>query len=1227
MFHGNGPLARSRIAAIWSIVAFGMLTTPVVAQNYSTGTYIVPSGQSARPSAPIGNSYPSYNFQPVGDRTPSGVTYPARSTESRVRSVSAPIVQGFSQPQNVTASSPLSTISVPTNSAVSSTQPAIKLNVSEAEIQSAGVEVNQSATLTADEKALAQATLQRAIQWLQQARGDSLRASQLNEEMRTAPSRLASLQRYLATPTQSVVRLSSHYSLNDLLSQRERLSFDLASANNSYAEMVARYGGEALASAGGQWSRQLSETESELQSLVATIPVASLTSIESRCQDLQLRAHKDALQTRIELLRRQMKFNESHSELFTAELASARRSIQEIGVQIAAIDEAVENHKASSAHALGDRARSIASTAHPLVGELAAGNAALADQLATLSNSRRDVNSRVDATQQKLRALREDYENVRTKLAQYGLTPTVGMLLRHRRDSLDPVHVHVRTLQDTRTRIHDTQRQQLEMDLQRAQLSDLDSEADRWIADSQYAGLIETERLRPQVQQMLAERREIIDRLTSDFQLYQKRLEELDTASSDSVACLTSFRGLIDKHVTWIRSGTPLEISDVRTAWTGLGALFDSRRSERFGTDLQMKLSHSPLYGFYLIFAIAAVGLIRWKCKRTLVQIGKQRQLKQLGLRWTVAAAAITALLSLIFPTCFYLIAQWLGDHQATTEALVSVASGFYSAALVLWMIELPRQLTRPYGIVDKHMDWKLPSRQRAFKTLSILAMILVPLAMGVAIASQMDQGRWRESLGRIGFLMAMLIIAVVAHRALRPKLGFIPSLILASRNRWAYRFRHLLYVLGVGFPIAMAILSASGFGYTSQVLLTRLIVTGLMLGLLWLVITIAQSVAAQLWTIWADDGDGRAELVDDDAELGMELRASYLRRQKYDLLQQRLAFLSRCGVAFAVVTMVSSLWSDIIPNVRFANPTLWTIHEVTTEHTASIDGGEIAKLVPSATAITLVDLLFAAATLFFTYHLSRTLPLVLDVLVLDFMVRDEGMHHLLLVAGRAVLAMIGIVAASNQIGLRWETIQWLVVALLIGLGFGMQDMVRNFIGGLFVLLEKPAGPGDLVTIGKLTGRVAFQRLRTTALVDDQGRELIIPNRKFMSEDVTNWTGAGRLCPLTMEIEMSKEIRGSDASAMLLAIASRHPSVMTDPEPKTTFLCLGKRTQQLELRVWLDKKTDATKIRSELQSKVDSMLRSNSIGASSGSVTSPHGAASSTLRDRLSDLRPRRRSA
>jgi Mechanosensitive ion channel inner membrane domain 1 len=776
MFHGICQPVSRAIAELL-LVALVISGGSLFGQVYSNTGY---------PATQYQNTYTqptTQTYAAPATRYSGTSTQPANTSNGRVLSVSAPVSNTFRTQPGTYSQAPTSfpqttgyTGNPATTTLTPITEALVKLTVTEAIIESAATEVNNAASLTSDEKSIAQSTLQKALQWIQQSRSDSYKASQLAAEIRTAPSRLATLQRLLASPAQTSVRIPDGYAIVDLLSHRERLLLDLNTARDSFTEMTSRYGGEAVVNAGDQWSRQLSDAESELRSLQSSTAATSLTDIKGKCDSLQSQAQKEALQTRIELMRRQTNFNEKHSDLFEAELAAGRRRIQEIEAQIAAIDEAVENSKASSAFQLGDRARAIAANSHPLVSELARYNARLADELAQLSSSRRDVNTRIESTRHKLSTIREDFESVRTKLAQYGLTPTIGALLRHRRDQLDPVHVQLSAIRDVNDRMSNAQRQQLELDLQRTQLDNLDSETDLWIANSHYAGTVDAQQYRQQVYQMLAERRDLVDQLSGDYRLYQKRLDELDTATSDSATTITEFRGLIDKHVTWIRSGSPLTAADVGTAWSGLGAVFDARHTQRLTSDLRTKLSMSPLYGFYLCFSILAVGLIRWKAKATLAQIGKQRQIKQLGLRWTIAAAALTFVLSLIYPACFFLMGQWLADPQATSETLLSVSAGCYAAALVLWLIELPRQLTRPFGIVDKHMDWKLPSRERAFKTLSILAMVLVPLAMGISAVSQLDQGRWRESLGRIGFLLAMLVVAFVAHRALG--LSISPSLV-----------------------------------------------------------------------------------------------------------------------------------------------------------------------------------------------------------------------------------------------------------------------------------------------------------------------------------------------------------------------------------------------------------------------------------------------------------------
>ena len=132
---------------------------------------------------------------------------------------------------------------------------------------------------------------------------------------------------------------------------------------------------------------------------------------------------------------------------------------------------------------------------------------------------------------------------------------------------------------------------------------------------------------------------------------------------------------------------------------------------------------------------------------------------------------------------------------------------------------------------------------------------------------------------------------------------------------------------------------------------------------------------------------------------------------------------------------------------------------------------------------------------------------------------------------------------------------------------------------------------GDLITVGDVTGRVAMQRLRTTVLSDEEGREVIVPNQNFVNEDVTNWMGAGRLSVLAMEVSVTRERRPADLCRELYELMRDHPDVLISPAPQATLVCVGKHTQRIELRAWVEQNARASRQRDALLKVVNGYLR------------------------------------
>ncbi|MEM6688511.1 MAG: mechanosensitive ion channel domain-containing protein [Planctomycetota bacterium] len=1228
------PIWRFLVILAWGCLEPGVATSQVVFQSgmqnvpppqLNPGETLIgygPITSAGSPNATSKASSPVHRVASFGaQRYGSSNGYPNNLSSRDVNHYSSAPGKRYGT-RAVIAGDDLTKFDYPYRRIISGVKPlSTSFTVSGDELTRVGRDLDFNTQLTPDEKAVLHSKLNQANQHLQSAMADANRGGEIEAQLSNAPRRHDELRNYIE---QVKLRIRQRKDGSRPLPQnmassanlREAVDRELLRASENLSETNTLFGSSVLAGNMDSLQHEISKVESELQSL-AQLPLASMSSNDADAVDsLLAHAKRDAMHSKLERLRRQLQLRSDHAGLFNAEVDAAHLYVADLEWRLATVDQWLENSKSLAAISRAKKFRQLSENTHPLLREMYLENAELADALAELSTSRQDINHRIESVSHELREVREKHQNASAKLAQYGLTPTVGLLLRHSRDRLPAVSLHRQTLHVAQSRMRDAQQQQLTLDLMLEPLHDLDAEADRRISESRDVHYDEADGLRTPVMGILDTRRDLLNEIVSDMRLYQKRLDQLDTVATDSIQSIDDFRNLIDKHVTWIKSGSVFSWSDIPLAWDGLGAIIEPRRRLHTGQDLNEKMIRGPITTILYVAVLLIAVLVRLKAKSMVASIGRDRKESRDGWRWTLIAAGLTIVTASVVPAWLFWFASWLTNATYTSISLVCLAKCLKCGAAALWLIDLPRQCLRPLGLIDRHTPINVPQRAEAFRTLTWLAIVLVPASMLVCLFDSVDQGRYRESLGRLGFLTIMVGLIVLAHFAFRPPRGFVPTLLLAAGQRWAYRFRHLTYAIGVGIPTSLAALSLLGYGYTVGVLMRRLLITLVFIVAALAMIELCKWLMAWLWSRWADDG--QIGVLEDESDEGqMQRRADYLRHRKYEQLRERLTFLGKGAMAVVVVMVLGSIWNDVIPTLKLANPTLWTVHEESpnyslaesqqastlatpvtmagsTENDLSaailgsslVSRGSTIRPIP----VTLFHVIEAAITLFFAYHLARTLPLILDVLFLDFLVRDEGLHHLLLVAGRTILACIGIVMAGRLLGIRWETIQWLVVALVVGLGFGMADMIRNLIGGFFVLLEKPATPGDLVTVGSMTGRVAFQRLRTTVLADEEGRELIVPNGKFMSEEVTNWTGAGKLCPITMDVEISRDVRLNDARAMLLGIASHHPRVLMDPEPQTTFLCLGKKTQQIELRVWLDKSNDSTLVQDDIRREIQKML-------------------------------------
>ena len=180
------------------------------------------------------------------------------------------------------------------------------------------------------------------------------------------------------------------------------------------------------------------------------------------------------------------------------------------------------------------------------------------------------------------------------------------------------------------------------------------------------------------------------------------------------------------------------------------------------------------------------------------------------------------------------------------------------------------------------------------------------------------------------------------------------------------------------------------------------------------------------------------------------------------------------------------------------------------------------------------------------------------------------------------VILAIGLVVGMGVLGVDLTKVTVLLGAFGVGIGFGLQNVVNNFVSGLILLFEQPIHMGDFVEVGDLYGQVQQIGIRASTVRTRQGAEIIVPNSLLISEKVTNWTLSDQLRRISLPVGVSYGSAPQKVIEVIEAAAGAHPRVLKNPPPKGLFVGFGDSSINFDLRVWTDQFADWSKIRSEV---------------------------------------------
>jgi len=238
------------------------------------------------------------------------------------------------------------------------------------------------------------------------------------------------------------------------------------------------------------------------------------------------------------------------------------------------------------------------------------------------------------------------------------------------------------------------------------------------------------------------------------------------------------------------------------------------------------------------------------------------------------------------------------------------------------------------------------------------------------------------------------------------------------------------------------------------------------------------------------------------------------------------------------------------------------------------------------------VGLVFAAvAILYGSFLISWAVQTVFMEEVLRRRQVEAGVRMSMARLVHYVLVLVGFMIALSALGFDLKNITILGGALGIGIGFGLQTVVSNFVCGLILLFERPLKVGDVIELGTQWGSVKKLGLRATVIQTFDQAEVVVPNTDLISNQVTNWTLADRQIRFTIPVGVAY---GSDIALVMKSLtefAEENPLVLKDPPPQVLFSALGASSLDFELRIWLADINDRRQVQSELLVEIDRRFR------------------------------------
>ncbi len=986
------------------------------------------------------------------------------------------------------------------------------------------------------------------------------------------------------------------------------------------------------------------ETELQLKT-----PPTSENEFFVRARRTQLLAENEMLRLKIETLEAEAGSYEATSGLPAIQLELNRKWEVQLTKEIAIIDAAIHRRRQDEIDALNSMAIKTKRDVIQPLKKMAEDNIRLTVALRKLAKDIDDFAQQSATINAETARIVREQTTTESRIRVVGLSDSFGRMLQRNRNHLIAAEQQQKPINELNRDISDSQiaifRWEDELEL----IRDIESSANEISQTLHRQGELGSNGP-PTLDDALAAARDgatlLLQRRTAilgelkklEYQRFQE-LVGMKTARVELENASAIYAELIDENILWVRNAPSMSVFDINDIVGASLRLAAPAKWHSVLKNLRDSFINNFPISILIVMCSGTLFLFRHRMLKELDRTGDRavkRGCRTFGI--TVSAFVQTVMLAVTKLSPMLALGWLLARNTMGSDFSTSLGWALVGTFLIILPLELLNQSCRKKGLVHCHFDWTEKLRVLLRRNFGWMLPVIIPLlvvllllpmlgsetangtpqfnasAMANLISGgQLDSGlsdphprnavdalqggfanseSWNR-LGRVLLLVLLVITAIFSASIFHPQGALYADRELPiPQNTPKTKLRYFGYSVMIAVPLVLAAIAAVGYYYTSIRICESLLKTialaiaviilysGAMRFLLvrrrnlryeQLLHQRTQSrLTAEQKDLAAITGTA-SELIEIDLQNEPGLDITDVSRQARELT----------AVIFLLIAggILLSIWQYVLPATKIMDDVqLWDV-----------------QLLGRVEFVTLRDVVFSSIMFLMTYFGVRNMPGMLELLLLQRLPLDAGARYAVTSIFRYILLVFGAILALGYLKIPWSNYSWLLAAISVGLGFGLQEIVANFVSGLILLLERPVRVGDVVTIDGTTGIVSRIQMRATTVTNWDNQELVVPNKDLITGKLLNWTLSSVVNRLSLKFGVAYGTDPAFVRQIVLDAISPIRALLKEPSPMVTFEEFGDSSLNFTLRCCVSTIERRWHIVHELNVAINTVLKEHNI--------------------------------